>query len=150
MAPRKTRTLRLQVFVDAPPKKVFKAVSDPERLTRWFVDTATLSPRKGGRYALGWTDGPTHTGKVLEFVRGKSLTLTWQWPGIEDQLQTRLKISVEPKGDGAIVRFTHSGFPKQERWVDLHAGAVQGWMYFLMNLKSVVEHKRDLRSPHDW
>jgi uncharacterized protein YndB with AHSA1/START domain len=150
VAPRKNRTLRLQVFVDASPKKVFKYVSDPERLTRWFVDRAALSGRKGGRYALTWEGGPTHTGKVLEFVRGKSLTLTWQWPGIEDDLTTRLKISVEPKKGGAVVRFTHSGFPKKERWVDLHAGAVQGWMYFLMNLKSVVEHGHDLRSPHDW
>ena len=150
MAARKTRTLRLQVYVAASPKKVFRAVSDADRLTRWFVDTATISTRKGGRYSFGWTDGPTHTGRVLQFVRGKSLTLSWQWPGIEDELTTKLKISVEPKADGAVVRFTHSGFPKTERWADLHAGAIQGWMYSLMNLKSVVEHHRDLRSPHDW
>jgi uncharacterized protein YndB with AHSA1/START domain len=150
MAPRKTRTIRLQVFLRAPPKKVFKAISQPSRLSRWMLDEATLSPRKGGRYAFTWTGGPTHTGTVLEFVRGRQVTLTWQWPGMEDQLVTKLKLSVEPKSKGSVLRFTHSGFPRGERWVELYGGAIQGWMYFLMNLKSVLEHGHDLRSKYDW
>jgi uncharacterized protein YndB with AHSA1/START domain len=150
VSPRRVRTLRLRVFIDASPKKVFRWISDPERLTRWMLDDAALSPRKGGRYAFTWSGGPTHTGKVLEFVRGKSLTLTWQWPGKEDVLLTKLKLSVEPKRRGTVLKFTHSGIPKGEPWVELYAGAVQGWTYFMMNLKSVLEHGHDLRSPDDW
>ncbi|MGA9840135.1 MAG: SRPBCC domain-containing protein [Thermoplasmata archaeon] len=150
MAPRKTRTVELQVFVHASPKKVFRWISEPRRLTRWWVDAATLSPRKGGRYAFTWDGGPTHTGKVLEFVRGKRVTLTWQWPGTEDRLVTRLRLSVVGKKGGTVLKFTHSGFPKQERWVDLYAGAVLGWRYFTLNLKSVLETGHDLRSPLDW
>ncbi|MGP8072311.1 MAG: SRPBCC family protein [Thermoplasmata archaeon] len=150
MAPDKTRTIRLQAFVRASPKKVFRAVSEPKRLRRWFVDEASLTPRKGGGYAYTWKDGPTHRGKVLEFVRGKRVTLTWQWPGIESELVTKLRFSVEPREDGTILKLTHSGFPKQEKWVDLYAGAVQGWTYFLVNFKSVLDHDHDLRSPHDW
>ena len=146
MAARKTRTIRLQTYTRAAPKKAFKSISEPERLARWMVDGATLSPRKGGRYSFTWHGGPTHTGRVVEFVRGKRLTLTWQWPGMEDSLVTRLRMSVEPQGKGSVVKFAHSGFPKQERWVDLYAGAIQGWTYFLMNLKSVLDHGEDLRS----
>jgi uncharacterized protein YndB with AHSA1/START domain len=65
MARIKTRTIRLQTFVHASPKKVFKAITQPERLARWMLDEATLSPRKGGRYAFTWEGGPTHTGTVL-------------------------------------------------------------------------------------
>lgn len=86
----------------------------------------------------------------MEFVRGKRITLTWQWPGKEHLLTTKLKISVEPRKRGTVVKFTHSGFPTQERWIDLYAGAIQGWTYFLMNLKSVLDHRQDLRSPDDW
>jgi uncharacterized protein YndB with AHSA1/START domain len=150
VAPAKVRTLRLRVFIDASPKKVFRSISDPERLTRWMVDAATLSPRRRGRYSFTWEGGPTHTGKVLEFVRGKSLTLTWQWPGKEEQLTTRLKMSVQAESGGTVLKFIHSGFPKGEQWFDLYAGAVQGWTYFMMNLKSVLEHDHDLRSPLDW
>jgi len=150
VAPVTTRTIRVQVFLRVSPKKAFKAISEPKRLERWLLDEATLSPRTGGRYSFRWKGGPTHTGRVLEFVRGKHLTLTWQWPGAGDLLVTKLKISATPKGRGTVVKFTHSGFPKQERWVDLYGGAIQGWTYFLMNLKSVLEHDHDLRSPEDW
>jgi uncharacterized protein YndB with AHSA1/START domain len=150
MARRKTRTIRLRVFIHKSPKKVFKSLSEPERLTRWFVDRATLSPRKGGRYSFGWEDGPEHSGRVLEFVRNHHLTVTWQWPGQEDLGTTRLKLSVEAEEGGTVVRFVHSGFESGGPWVPLHDGAIQGWTYFLMNLKSVLEHGYDLRSPLDW
>jgi len=144
------RTLRVPIFVHASPKKVFKWVSDPDRLTRWLSDRATLSGRKGGRYSLGWDGGPTHSGKLLRFERGRSLTLAWQWPGQESLGTTRLKIAIEPKGDGTIVRFVHSGFRSGGEWTELYEGAIRGWTYFLMNLKSVLESGCDLRSPDDW
>jgi|HubBroStandDraft_1064217.scaffolds.fasta_scaffold52278_2 uncharacterized protein YndB with AHSA1/START domain len=150
MARPKTRTIRLQTYVRASPKKAFRYISEPKRLSRWMLDEAVLSPRKGGSYSFTWTGGPTHRGKVLEFVRGKRITLTWQWPGMEDQLTTKLKLSVETKEGGTVLKFTHSGFPKQEKWVELYGGAIQGWTYFLMNFKSVVDHGRDLRSNFDW
>jgi uncharacterized protein YndB with AHSA1/START domain len=146
----KSRTIRLQTYTHVTPRKAFRWVSDPDRLTRWMMDRASLSPRKGGSYAFTWEGGPTHTGKVLEYVRGKRLTLTWQWPGMEKALVTKLKISVAPRGKGSIVKFEHSGFPRQERWVELYGGAIQGWTYFLTNLKSVLDHGHDLRSPYDW
>ncbi|NNN17554.1 MAG: SRPBCC domain-containing protein [Thermoplasmata archaeon] len=146
----KTRTIRLQIFTQTSPKSAFKAISEPELLKRWLLDGASLSLRRGGSYSFTWVGGPTHAGHVLEFVPGKQITLTWQWPGQEDLLVTRLKLEVEPKNAGTVVRLTHSGFPKQERWVDLYGGSIQGWTYFLMNLKSVLDHGQDLRSQYDW
>jgi uncharacterized protein YndB with AHSA1/START domain len=145
-----TRTIRLQVFIHRPPKKVFEAISDPDLLARWFVDTASLPQRKGGSYTFGWTDGPTHSGKVVDFARGRYLTLAWTWPGREQLGSTRLRMSVEPKAGGTVVKFIHSGFKTRGPWVDLYDGAIRGWTYFLMNLKSVLEFGHDLRSPHDW
>jgi uncharacterized protein YndB with AHSA1/START domain len=150
MAKRTTRTLRLPIFIHASPKRVFKWITDPERLPRWFSDTAALSARKGGRYTLGWDGGPSHTGKVLEFSRGKSLTLSWQWPGKEGLGVTRLRLSVERKSEGTVLRFTHSGFQRSGEWDELYEGAIRGWTYFMMNLKSMLESDHDLRSPYDW
>ena len=143
------RPIRQQYHVRAPPKKVFRALSDPERITRWLADRAEISPRKGGRFLLAWEGGPTHTGKLLEFVRGESITYGWTWPGLEEVGVTRFKIAVEPKGKGTLVKVTHSGLPMGKKWDDLYAGAIWGWTYFMMNLKSVVEHGHDLRSRHD-
>lgn len=149
MARRKSWTVSNQYYVRASPKKVFKAITNPERITRWLADRAELSPRKGGRYTLGWKDGPTHTGKLLEFSRGKSITFAWSWEGFEAVGPTKFRLSITPQGKGTIVTVTHSGIPRDDRWLDLYVGAVWGWTYFLMNLKSVVEHGNDLRSKFD-
>jgi len=147
---RASRTVEMPIFVRAPPKTVFRALTSPEILRHWFMDRATLEPRKGGRYAFEWTGGPTHTGTVLEFVRDRRITLGWQWPGQERLGTTRLRISVAPKAGGTVVTFAHSGFGTGGPWQDLYEGAIRGWTYFLMNLKSVVENGHDLRSPYDW
>jgi uncharacterized protein YndB with AHSA1/START domain len=150
VAPRKTRTIRQQYYIRASPKKVFRALSEPERLQRWFLKKAELSPRKRGRYTFTWIGGHSHSGRVLEFVRGRSVTLTWpQYDGKELLGETKVKFSVEPKGDGTLVKVLHSGYGKHEKWVDAYAWTHSGWAYFMMNLKSVLEHGNDLRSKHD-
>jgi uncharacterized protein YndB with AHSA1/START domain len=150
MATAARRTIRLPIFIHAPPGEVFRHVSDPARLTRWLVDRATLVPRTGGDYVFTWEGGPTHSGTVLEYVKGRSIALTWGWPGREKLGVTTLTISLEGRAGGTVVRFTHAGFRRGGPWVDLYEGALRGWTYFMMNLKSVVENGHDLRSPYDW
>ena len=142
------RSVRHQYYVRSSPEAVFHAVSEPEGLTRWLCDGAKVSRRPGGRYSLTWTDGPTHTGRVLEFLPGRRIALEWAWPDAELR-GTIFSMTVEPAPDGALVRFEHSGFPSDEAWVDLYAGTEWGWTYFAMNLKSVLESGHDLRSNQD-
>jgi uncharacterized protein YndB with AHSA1/START domain len=145
-----TRTLRLPIFIHASPDEVFKWITDPALLPRWMMDRAALSPSRGGSYSFTWEGGPTHTGTVTDFVPGQRITVTWQWPGKEKLGVTKLKLSVEGKDGGAVLRFTHSGFRKGGPWVDLYESSIRGWTYFMMNLKSVIETDHDLRSPYDW
>jgi uncharacterized protein YndB with AHSA1/START domain len=146
----KARTIRLPIFVHKSPSVVFDAITKPELLTRWFMDRATITPRKGGSYSFTWEGGPTHTGQVLEYIRGKRVTLTWQWPGKEKLGKTKLTLSVERKAGGTVLRFTHTGFLVGGPWTELYEGAIRGWTYFMMNFKSVMETNHDLRSPYDW
>ncbi len=148
MARKASRTVRHQFFIRAPSTRVFKALSDPDWIVRWLADRAELTPRKGGRYTLGWHDGPEHSGRVLDFVKGRRLTLGWSWPGVT-LAGTRLKLSVRSKDGGSLLLVEHSGFPRGERWVDLYGGTEWGWTYFFLNLKSVLEAGHDLRSPFD-
>jgi len=146
--PPTTWTVNHQYFVHVPPKSVFEAFSTPEQLVRWMSDTAEIELRESGRYALGWKNGPTHRGTVLEFVPGRSVTLSWDWPNV-DLHGTRFKLAVEPKDDGALFFVEHSGFPAEARWGELYGGAEWGWTFFAMNLKSVLETGWDLRTPLD-
>lgn len=137
-----------QYLIRAPPERVFRAFTDPKVLVTWLCDTAKLEARPGGPFSLGWTNGPTHTGQVLEHVPGRRLVLEWSWPGVA-LTGTRLAMAVEPTEGGSLFRISHEGFPRLAKWGELYAGAEWGWTYFAMNLKSVLEAGRDLRSPRD-
>jgi uncharacterized protein YndB with AHSA1/START domain len=147
--PRATkRAVNHQYFIRAPPARVFRAISDPKWLVRWLCDHADLSPKKGAEYGLGWKDGPTHTGTVVDFRPGRRIAFSWMWPGVRLK-GTIFSLSVEPKGRGSLLVVEHTGFPRAATWTDLYGGAEWGWTYFAMNLKSLLETGRDLRSKYD-
>jgi uncharacterized protein YndB with AHSA1/START domain len=144
-----SRTIRQQFFIDASPKKVFRALSEPQKLLKWFLKDAEISLRKRGKYAFEWHDGYKHSGRVLEVIRGESITLSWEYEGEDHEVATtRVKFSVQPKKNGALVTLVNSGFPKHEKWVEAYAGSGAGWTFYLLNLKSVLERGHDLRSKH--
>lgn len=143
-----SRAVDHQYFIRAEPAAVFRALTEPDWLTRWLCDIAELSAQKGGAYRLGWKDGPTHTGTVVEFVPGSRIALAWRWPGVELD-GTVFSLAVEPEDGGTLLRVGHTGFPRREAWTDLYGGAEWGWTYFAMNLKSVLETGHDLRSRRD-
>ena len=144
----RSRSVNHQYFIRASPRRTFDALTDPKTLVKWLADRAEISPRKGGSYLLGWKDGPTHTGTVLEFRPGKRIALAWEWPGVPLK-GTVFRLSVAPKGRGSILSIEHTGFPKDAKWTDLYGGAEWGWTYFALNLKSVLETGHDLRSKYD-
>jgi uncharacterized protein YndB with AHSA1/START domain len=148
MPPKETRAVRHQYFIRATPARTFDALTNPAMLVRWLSDTAEIDPTKGGKYQIGWTDGPTHTGTVVAFEPGKSIALSWEWPGVTLH-GTVFRLSVEPKDDGSLLVVEHEGFPKREEWTELYGGAEWGWTYFVLNLKSVLETGHDLRSKYD-
>ena len=142
------RAVSHQYFIRARPREVFRAISDPAWLTRWLCDRAAIEPRKGGRYRLGWTDGPTHRGRLTAFVSGRKIAMAWSWPG-QTLAGTVFSLTVKRSAGGSLLVVEHSGFPREEGWTDLYGSAEWGWTYFAVNLKSLLEHGHDLRSPRD-
>ncbi len=146
----KSRTLKQGVFIQAPPDKVFRALIEPRLLRRWFVQSAALSPRTGGNYTFTWHGGYKHAGKVMNYAKDKTLSLSW--PAVLNGKllgTTRATFRVKPKSNGTILELTHSGFKSGTQWVDFYGAVCSGWAYFLTNLKSVLQHGRDLRSSLD-
>jgi uncharacterized protein YndB with AHSA1/START domain len=148
----KSRTIKQRVFIKAPPSKVFKAITEPHLLKRWFIASAKLSPRKGGNFSFEWQGGYTLSGKVLDYARDRKLSLSWRHGKEEERPLgiTRVSFKLKPKEDGTILELTHSGYKSGNPWIEEYAEHSSGWAYYLTNLKSVLQHNRDLRSPLDW
>ena len=49
-----TRTQQHEIVIDAPLEAVWKAITDAEELTRWFVEEASVEPGVGGTIASSW------------------------------------------------------------------------------------------------
>ena len=146
---RPSRTVRQRLFIRAPPEKVFRALSEPDRLVKWFLKDAEISLRKQGKYAFTWEDGYHHEGRVTEVIRGESISFSWEYEGPDHEVaKTKVRFTVAPKNKGAIVSVVNSGFPKHEKWVDTLVGSASVWTFYLLNLKSVLETGHDLRSKH--
>lgn len=148
MAPSRSVSVEQQLFVRATARKVFDAISTPRGLCSWMVARADLPLRTGAGYELEFEGGWKHRGTVQRLRTGRSISLAWAWEGVPLK-GTMLTLSVTPKKGGASFRLTHTGFPREPRWTDLYGISERYWMYYAMNLKSVLETGRDLRSPKD-
>ncbi len=72
----RTRAIKQRYFIGAPVDKVFKMLTEPFLLKKWFLASAKLYPRKGTNYTFAWERGFSHSGKVLGFLRDKHLSLS--------------------------------------------------------------------------
>jgi uncharacterized protein YndB with AHSA1/START domain len=116
-------SLTIVRWMDAPPGKVFAALTDPAKIMRWWSPDAgpTLSAqadvRPGGHFLVTFRteDGTEYTnyGVYQEVVRDERLVLTWRWrdkPGSGSLLTVLLKAV----GGGTEVTLIHEGFPDEE------------------------------------
>lgn len=130
-------------FIKAPPARVFRALTDPKDLVRWFVSKAEIDLRKGGNFTFVM-DGTTEEHKILKVVKNKLISYTWptsHGPTARG-VGSVVTFSLRPKSGGTVVTLRHQGFKRGRMYTSYSAG----WIVFMINLKSWVERKWDLRA----
>jgi uncharacterized protein YndB with AHSA1/START domain len=139
---RRSATLQIPIASDAV--SIFGYLSDPQKLTLWFPDQAILEPHFGGKYHFRWNnqDG-VWSGVVTEFVVANTLAFTWKPPN--EETETQVQFRLYPQGGQTLVEVTHSGLASD----DALDKAVKTWVFYLENLKSVIEDQTDLRLAAD-
>lgn len=132
---------------EAPPEKVFRALTDPNILSKWFLSKAKLDLKAGGSYTFDWIGGYHMVGKVKRVEFNKAISFSWT-----DELKngeiarTTASFRVAKKGNGSLLTLRHTGFKDPEHFADCSSR----WGYYLTNMKSVLDHRVDLRSKYDW
>jgi uncharacterized protein YndB with AHSA1/START domain len=124
-----------EIRIDAAPSIVFEFLTDPAKMVRWMGTEAVLDPRPGGDYGVNITGRERVSGQVVEIVPGRRLVFTWGWkdgalpvaPG-----ESTVEISLEPDGDGTLLRLTHRDLPP-----GMHTFHRLGWDYALPRLAAV-------------
>lgn len=137
MAVEQRNVVEREVRIAARPETVFAYFIDPEKMILWKGRRAELDPRPGGAYRVEINDQAVARGEYVEIDEPKRVVFTWGWEGQESGEgphavppgSSRVEISLEPDGEGTLVRLRHLDLPEESR--EIHG---QGWDLYLGRL----------------
>jgi uncharacterized protein YndB with AHSA1/START domain len=88
----------------AEPEEAWESLTDTERLGDWLGGDVDLEPVPGGEFHILFENtGEERTGFVEEIDPDEHRFAFW-WRRPDDELSTRVKISLEEADDGTLVR----------------------------------------------
>ncbi len=134
----------------ATPEAVFRAITDPEQIVKWFAPYATVDPRVGGKFAISWSpdkpgngvisalDAPRHLAVNTE----RSVAYNSKGQPVETGTPRQIVVEyfVEPLDEGITrLRLVQSGFGPEPAWDEEYESTRTGWAYFLAKLKKLLE-----------
>jgi uncharacterized protein YndB with AHSA1/START domain len=148
----------VEVFVAAPPARVFDAITDPRQTSQWWgqkglyrVTESQSDVRPGGKWLTSGVgdDGTEFSvrGEYLEVDPPRLLVHTWK-PSYSDLGETVVRWELEPQnihglrqgphkvGTGTLVRICHSGFRGDLEQCKSHG---DGWVRVLSWMQAFVE-----------
>lgn len=150
-----TRSQEVVVSIDAPPDRVWKALTDPAELVNWFPLEAEVVPGEGGSILLSWGPDMSGRNRIVAWEPPSHLRTSWmeqdegkKEPSAMHDLYSREKeaarriavdYSIEGKGGRTTLRLVHSGFGTGSEWDKEYDGVGRGWRFELRSLRHYLE-----------
>src|SRR5262245_31703728 len=143
------RASRHSLGIHASPAEVYRALTEPAELARWFVSSAEVDLKPGGafRWVFGRASGDpgpaplVNEGEFVAVVKHEMLRLALPI----EALETGVEFRIDPWRDGTVLTVTHTGFPGDEEWDDTFRAIDRGWQTEIHALKMVLERGRGMR-----
>ncbi len=144
---KKTRSIELEIEVDAPKELVWRCLTNPADLACWFPPVSDGAGAKvGDKLLISWGKGMEWWTTVAEVEPGKHL----RWlddpeeyakiqRGEADGPALAVDWFLETRAGKTVLRIVHSGFSAAAEWDDQFDGTEAGWRYFLFNLRHYAE-----------
>jgi uncharacterized protein YndB with AHSA1/START domain len=117
-------SVQLSRTLDAPIDDVWDAVTNPDRIGRWFLPISG-DYRVGGAYQFEGNAG----GTIVACERPTRLRVTWVYGEVGDAPPSELEIRLTPAGeDRTAFVLEHVAVVPEEMWAEYGPGAVGvGW-----------------------
>ena len=127
------RRLTLTHSYPTTPEDLWEALTNAERIPRWFLPV-TGDLRAGGRYQLEGNAG----GDVLSCDPPRTFSVTWEYDGHVSWVT----VTLTPDGTGTVLELAHDAPSAPDHWDRYGPGAVGiGWELGLTGLaEHVVTH----------
>jgi uncharacterized protein YndB with AHSA1/START domain len=92
-----------ELLVPGEPDEAWEAVADPERLGDWLGGDVEFDPAPGGEFHISFDNGGEREGFVEKLDHDEHRFAFW-WRRPDDELATRVEISLEECEGGTLVR----------------------------------------------
>lgn len=132
------RTMQLT----ASPERVWRAITDPAELSRWFPDRAELDVRAGGDGTFFWKEHGSFAIRI-EAVEEPSY-FAWRWANQANQsIETAEEVTLvewrlaPADGGGTVLTVRESGFTRPEH----REGNDHGWTSELAELVELLDRE---------
>ena len=146
------RSVEITRDLDAPVELVWKALTDPAEIVRWFPTDAVIDPRPGGRYTISWegqwqwdmtiTDWePSHRLRMVD-RQARPFDADGQPIANASPVELALEFTLEARGNRTTLRLVQSGFGHGSTWDDEIDGVTLGWHVELSGLLHYLTHHR--------
>ena len=141
-----------EIEIDAPPDRVFLALTESDQLKCWFTSPECpakfwkMDARLGGQYGYATEKGTMVVngvsefechGEIVEFDPPRVIAYTWlaNWHD-DSKRRTVVHWELTPKAGGTHVKVTHSGLAQEPTARKDYSG---GWSGVVEMLKKFVE-----------
>lgn len=150
-----------EIYIAAPPERVFQALIDPQQLVQWWGQRGiyrsehwSTDVRPEGKWRSEGTserDGRKYQyevhGEYLQVDPPRLLEFTWS-PSWAGPMNTVVRVELSPSGEGTRLRLRHSGFTTAAQ-VQAHRGwpQVLGWLQSFMEKGETVAQRAPISPP---
>lgn len=132
------------VTLAQPTRDVWPALTTAEGLSAWFGERATIDLRPGGAASMTFAGGMTVEMRVERVEEPSVFAYTWRLPDLpeDDPRRTYVEFTLEPAGDGTLLRVTETGFAQLPLDIrrETYESHSDGWS---RELAELVEHIDD-------
>ena len=134
-----------RVWIKASAEVVFKALTEPKELVRWFCDRASCNPHEGGELVAHWRTGKLSRKGRATFTKvapNTSLEMVWTDDGCGTQSgdpKHTLSYSIRSKAAMTEVMMVDNDDLISDK--EAFAFMDQGWNGVLMELKEYCERR---------
>jgi uncharacterized protein YndB with AHSA1/START domain len=134
-----------ELFIDAPPERVYELLTDAEYLVEWMAPEADIDSRVGGQ--IRWThfNGDSVIGNFVELIPARRVVFTYGWDRPDVAIppgSTTVEIDLRPARNGTRLKLVHRGLSGP--MADAHAG---GWANYLTRLAALAEGRHPGPDP---
>ncbi len=141
------------VRINKPAEEIFKAITSPKHLNRYFTAKAQGILETGATVTWHWSDHPDAIlVEVIESLPPKRLV--FKWPTHDKLYATTVQFDLDDqKEKGTIVRVREGTWKTDQKGLTNSYDNSGGWMHMLCCLKAYLEFDVDLRSqpiPENW